>query len=240
MDGTRATRARGTAALAGADGGGHRRSISGASDLIEAAMQLSEARYCLPVFNLVRAHNRGAAFSMFDAASGWQRWVFSALAVVVSVALIVWLARLERRADAAGGRAGADSGRRAGQRDRSAAAGLRRRLPAGALAAALFSGLQCRRFGDHGRRGAAAARCLLEQPPRARSLTDAHPARQSRVASVPESIGPSRSSSAPSSCSARRSMCATKWCTTATSWNGCARSARCLSRNCTRCPTGPP
>jgi signal peptidase II len=66
--------------------------------LIEGALQLSESRYYLPVFNLVRAHNRGAAFSMFDAASGWQRWVFSALAVVVSVTLITWLARLERRA----------------------------------------------------------------------------------------------------------------------------------------------
>jgi signal peptidase II len=66
--------------------------------LIEQGMQLSETRYLLPVFNLVRAHNRGAAFSMFDAASGWQRWVFSALAVVVSVTLIAWLARLERRA----------------------------------------------------------------------------------------------------------------------------------------------
>ena len=66
--------------------------------LIEQGMQLSESHYFLPVFNLVRAHNRGAAFSMFDAASGWQRWVFSALAVVVSVTLIVWLARLERRA----------------------------------------------------------------------------------------------------------------------------------------------
>ena len=66
--------------------------------VLEGALQLSETRYCLPVFNLVRAHNRGAAFSMFDAASGWQRWVFSGLAVVVSVSLIVWLARLERRA----------------------------------------------------------------------------------------------------------------------------------------------
>ena len=66
--------------------------------LIETNMTLSESRYMLPVFNLVRAHNRGAAFSMFDAASGWQRWVFSALAVIVSITLIVWLARLERRA----------------------------------------------------------------------------------------------------------------------------------------------
>jgi signal peptidase II len=66
--------------------------------LIEHGLRLSESRYVLPVFKLVRAHNRGAAFSMFDAASGWQRWVFSALAVVVSVTLIAWLARLERRA----------------------------------------------------------------------------------------------------------------------------------------------
>ena len=67
--------------------------------LVERSMQIYEARYCLPVFNIVRAHNRGAAFSMFDGASGWQRWAFSGLAAVVSTALIVWLARLERRAN---------------------------------------------------------------------------------------------------------------------------------------------
>ena len=66
--------------------------------LIENALHLSEARYVLPVFNIVRAHNRGVAFSMFAAAAGWQRWVFSALAVGVSVALIAWLRRLERDA----------------------------------------------------------------------------------------------------------------------------------------------
>jgi signal peptidase II len=79
-----------TAAVIGADQWSKR--------LIERSLQLSEARYCLPVFNLVRAHNRGVAFSLFDAAAGWQRWVFSGLAVVVSVTLILWLARLERRA----------------------------------------------------------------------------------------------------------------------------------------------
>jgi signal peptidase II len=67
--------------------------------LVERSMQLYEARYCLPVFNIVRAHNRGAAFSMFDGASGWQRWAFSALAAVVSAALIGWIARLDRRAN---------------------------------------------------------------------------------------------------------------------------------------------
>ena len=68
-------------------------------ELVERSMQLYEARYYLPVFNIVRAHNRGAAFSMFDGASGWQRWAFSALAAVVSAALIGWIARLDRRAN---------------------------------------------------------------------------------------------------------------------------------------------
>jgi len=67
--------------------------------LIEATLQYSETRYCLPVFNLVRWHNRGAAFSMFERASGWQRWAFSGLAALVSIGLTVWLARLARRAN---------------------------------------------------------------------------------------------------------------------------------------------
>ena len=67
--------------------------------LVERSLQMYEAIYCLPVFNIVRAHNRGAAFSMFDGASGWQRWAFSALAVAISMSLAVWLARLERRAN---------------------------------------------------------------------------------------------------------------------------------------------
>jgi len=66
--------------------------------LVQGALQLAESRYLLPVLNIVRAHNRGAAFSMFAAAAGWQRWAFSAVAVGVSVALIVWLRRLERGA----------------------------------------------------------------------------------------------------------------------------------------------
>ena len=66
--------------------------------LIEGGLALAESRYVMPVFNIVRAHNRGVAFSMFAAAAGWQRWVFSALAVGVSAGLIVWLRRLERDA----------------------------------------------------------------------------------------------------------------------------------------------
>lgn len=66
--------------------------------VIEAALQMYQPYAVLPVFDLVRAHNHGAAFSMFAGASGWQRWAFSALALIVSVTLVIWLKRLERHA----------------------------------------------------------------------------------------------------------------------------------------------
>ncbi len=51
----------------------------------------------LPVFNLTLVFNEGAAFSFLADAGGWQRPVFVVLAVVVSVALAVWLVRLTPR-----------------------------------------------------------------------------------------------------------------------------------------------
>lgn len=43
-----------------------------------------------PFFSLVLTFNTGAAFSFLAAASGWQRWLFAAIAIAAS-ALIVWL-----------------------------------------------------------------------------------------------------------------------------------------------------
>ena len=43
-------------------------------------------------FNLVLAHNTGAAFSFLSDAGGAQRWLFSAIAIIAS-AWIVWLLR---------------------------------------------------------------------------------------------------------------------------------------------------
>ena len=51
----------------------------------------------LPVLDLTLAYNKGAAWSFLDAASGWQRWMFSGLAVAVAVVLVVWLKRLKAR-----------------------------------------------------------------------------------------------------------------------------------------------
>lgn len=50
-----------------------------------------------PLFNFSLAYNTGAAFSFLSSAGGWQRWLFSIIAVVFSAILIVWLHRLERR-----------------------------------------------------------------------------------------------------------------------------------------------
>jgi signal peptidase II len=48
----------------------------------------------LPVLELMRLHNEGAAFSFLDDAGGWQRWLFTGLAVAVSTGILIWLRRL--------------------------------------------------------------------------------------------------------------------------------------------------
>ncbi len=60
--------------------------------LIVGWFQLGDSRTVTPWFNLVRAHNPGAAFSFLAGASGWQRWFFTGLGLVVS-AFIIWMIR---------------------------------------------------------------------------------------------------------------------------------------------------
>jgi len=48
-------------------------------------------------FDLMLAHNSGAAFSFLANSGGWQRWFFAAIAVLVSVVISVWLCRLPPR-----------------------------------------------------------------------------------------------------------------------------------------------
>jgi signal peptidase II len=50
----------------------------------------------LPVLDITCMHNVGAAFSFLASASGWQRWLFIGLAVVVSIGITIWLLRLPR------------------------------------------------------------------------------------------------------------------------------------------------
>lgn len=57
-------------------------------------LRLYETVAVLPFFSITLLHNPGAAFSFLAGAGGWQRWLFTLIALVVSIAIIVWLERL--------------------------------------------------------------------------------------------------------------------------------------------------
>jgi signal peptidase II len=44
-----------------------------------------------PGLNFTLVYNTGAAFSLLSEASGWQRWLFAAVALIVSVVITFWL-----------------------------------------------------------------------------------------------------------------------------------------------------
>lgn len=66
--------------------------------LIQSTLQLGQVVVVLPVLEITRVNNLGAAFSFLGNASGWQRWLFAILAAAVSVALLLWLRRIDRHA----------------------------------------------------------------------------------------------------------------------------------------------
>ncbi len=54
--------------------------------------ELGDATPLTSFFNLVRAHNTGAAFSFLAGASGWQRWFFTGIGLAAAV-FITWMLR---------------------------------------------------------------------------------------------------------------------------------------------------
>ena len=58
--------------------------------LILGYYRLGDATYVTSFFNVVRAHNTGAAFSFLASAAGWQRWFFTAIGVAAAV-FIIWM-----------------------------------------------------------------------------------------------------------------------------------------------------
>lgn len=46
-------------------------------------------------FDWTHVYNTGAAFSFLAGQDGWQRWFFAAIAIAVSITLVVWLKRLK-------------------------------------------------------------------------------------------------------------------------------------------------
>jgi signal peptidase II len=71
-------------------------------DQISKLWALSALDYQQPVpvidgfWNWTLVYNYGAAFSLLHDAGGWQKWMFSGLAVVISGLLSFWLARTPR------------------------------------------------------------------------------------------------------------------------------------------------
>ena len=58
--------------------------------LILCYYRLGDATPITGFFNIVRAHNTGAAFSFLAGASGWQRWLFTGIGVAAAV-FIIWM-----------------------------------------------------------------------------------------------------------------------------------------------------
>jgi signal peptidase II len=57
-----------------------------------------ERLHVLPVLDITLWYNKGAAFSFLGEASGWQRWLFTGLALIVGIGLVAWMKRLNGRA----------------------------------------------------------------------------------------------------------------------------------------------
>jgi signal peptidase II len=60
--------------------------------LILGYYRLGDSTYVTSFFNVVRAHNTGAAFSFLASASGWQRWLFVGIGVAAA-GFIIWMLR---------------------------------------------------------------------------------------------------------------------------------------------------
>jgi signal peptidase II len=58
--------------------------------LVVGYYTLGDSQPITSFFNLVRAHNTGAAFSFLAGAGGWQRWFFTGIGLAAAV-FIVWM-----------------------------------------------------------------------------------------------------------------------------------------------------
>jgi signal peptidase II len=63
--------------------------------LVLAALEPYQVIELVPNLNLTLMFNTGAAFSLLSDAGGWQRWLFAAFALAVTLVLVVWLLRLK-------------------------------------------------------------------------------------------------------------------------------------------------
>jgi signal peptidase II len=60
----------------------------------QAQLTPHEAVNLFPYFDWFLTYNTGAAFSFLAGAGGWQRWLFTLIAVVVSIVIVQWIRKL--------------------------------------------------------------------------------------------------------------------------------------------------
>ena len=63
---------------------------------VVANMELYQSIQVTGFFNLTYVHNYGAAFSFLHQAGGWQRWLFTGIALIVSGLILWWLRQTNR------------------------------------------------------------------------------------------------------------------------------------------------
>jgi signal peptidase II len=62
--------------------------------LAEALLTPHQPVSLLPFFDWYLTYNTGAAFSLLADAGGWQRWLFTIIAIVISVVIVQWINNL--------------------------------------------------------------------------------------------------------------------------------------------------
>ncbi|MEE9494105.1 MAG: signal peptidase II [Gammaproteobacteria bacterium] len=62
--------------------------------LANNSLEYAQPFVVFPSFNLTLLYNRGAAFSFLNDAGGWQRWLFTGIALFAIVFIVNWLRKL--------------------------------------------------------------------------------------------------------------------------------------------------
>ncbi len=62
--------------------------------IADRSIELYQQIEVLPILNWTLHYNEGAAFSFLSSAGGWQRYLLTGISAVVSIVLVIWLARL--------------------------------------------------------------------------------------------------------------------------------------------------
>ena len=64
--------------------------------IAEALLTPHQAVNLFPFFDWYLTYNTGAAFSFLANAGGWQRWLFTLIAIVISIIIVHWIRKLPR------------------------------------------------------------------------------------------------------------------------------------------------